>query len=362
MELQSKPDFERAVERFEAWWRCEVLDRPPITIGVERDHPPRRPVADKTHATLRDRWMDHEYKLDRLEADLDGAVYLAETFPQYMPNVGPEVVATLFGCELEFSESSSWSIPSAASCRDVMATRPDLGSAYWRNLMAATDLSIARGQGKWITGVPDLHTNADLLAALRDPQELCVELIDDIDGVARACEYVTDFFREFFDDSWLRISSAGQPCTSWCPTLHAGRAYVLQCDFICMISPAMFERTILPSLRRETQLLDRSIYHLDGPDALRHLDTVLELPDLDGVQWVYGAGNEPAARWVDVYKRVQAAGKCMEVICTDTADARAVAEHVRPEGVWFCVGGRYTRQEAEDFLRWAEAWAAGKTA
>ena len=361
MELQSKPDFERAVARFEAWWRCEVLDRPPITIGVQRDHPPRRAVPAKKHATLRDRWLDHEYKLDRLEADLDGAVFLAETFPTYMPNVGPEAVATLFGCELEFSEESSWSIPAAASCRDIMKIQPDFDSPYWRNLMDATDLSLARGQGKWITGVPDLHTNADLLAALRDPQELCIELADDIDGVAEACEYVTGFFRKIYDDAWGRISSAGQPCTSWCPTLHAGRAYVLQCDFICMISPAMFEQTVLPSLRRETQLLDRSIYHLDGPDALRHLDAVLALGELNGIQWVYGAGNEPAARWVDVYKRIQDAGKCMEIICVDTADARAVAEHLRPQGVWFRPAGTHTRSQAEDFLRWAESWTAETT-
>ena len=65
--------------------------------------------------------------------------------------------------------------------------------------------------------------------------------------------------------------------------------------------------------------------------ALRHLDRVLELPRLNGVQWVYGAGNEPAARWGGVYRKIQAAGKCMQVICTDMNDARAVAEQVRPE-------------------------------
>jgi hypothetical protein len=122
----------------------------------------------------------------------------------------------------------------------------------------------------------------------------------------------------------------------------------------------MFSRAILPALKRETEYLERSIYHLDGPEALRHLDAVLELPRLNGIQWVYGAGNEPAARWVDVYRKIQAAGKCMQVICTDMHDAQAVAEHLRPEGVWFSVGGSYPRDEAEAFLRWAERWAAGQ--
>jgi hypothetical protein len=31
-------------------------------------------------------------------------------------------------------------------------------------------------------------------------------------------------------------------------------------------------------------MVERTIYHLDGPDAIRHLDALLELPALDGIQ------------------------------------------------------------------------------
>lgn len=358
MNLQTKPDLEQALARFEAWWECEVIDRPPVTIHTRRDHPPATTVPAKEHASLRERWMDHEYKLDCLEAALDGAVFLAETFPSFNPNVGPEVCATVFGCELEFSEGTSWSIPSAGSCREILQIEPDFDSLYWQNILAGMAASIERGQGRWLTQVPDLHTNGDLLAALRDPQDLCLELMDDPEAVIEACAYVTDFFPRFYDDPYNLLAGAGQPANAWCPTLHAGRAYILQCDFICLISPDQFARAILPALQRETEYLDRSIYHLDGPEALRHLDAVLELPKLHGVQWVYGAGNEPAARWTDVYRRIQQAGKCMQVVCTDVADAKAVAEHLRPEGVWFTVGGGYSREEVRAFLAWTERWAA----
>jgi hypothetical protein len=139
-----------------------------------------------------------------------------------------------------------------------------------------------------------------------------------------------------------------------------GRAYPVSCDFICMISPKMFQDAILPSLYAEIQWLDHSIYHLDGPGALRHLDALLDLPELDGIQWVFGAGNEPARKWIDVYKRIQAAGKCIQLLGTDIADTVAVCEHLRPEGVWLCPGGTYSRAETEEFLKWTERWAAGK--
>ena len=70
-----------------------------------------------------------------------------------------------------------------------------------------------------------------------------------------------------------------------------------------MISTRMFEDVFLPGLVDECRFLDRSIYHLDGPGALRHLDSILAIPELDALQWVFGAGNEGFHRWVEVYRK-----------------------------------------------------------
>jgi hypothetical protein len=209
--------------------------------------------------------------------------------------------------------------------------------------------------------MPDLHTNGDLPAALRDPQEMCLDLADDLQGVRAACDYVTaGAYQLMYDDLWRRIEAAGQACTTWTPHLHAGRAYVTSCDFICMISPEMFRKTILPSIVWEMRFLERNIFHLDGPGALRHLDDLLAQPELDALQWIYGAGRGPGRKWIEVYRRAQAAGKGLQLVCDDIEDAKAIAERLRPEGVWFCPGGSYSRQEAEAFIRWTDRWAAGK--
>jgi len=360
MDLDTKPDFPEALRRFEAWWDGEIVDRPPVTLHVKRDRPPSRTPPPKQHDTLREKWLDVEYKLDCFEASLDGAVFLAETFPAFWPNLGPEVCSALFGCELKFSERSSWSIPAAESCREIADIQPDFENTYWRTILDATDLSIERGRGRWITALTDLHTNGDLLAALRDPQNLCLDLADDLDAVRAACDHVTTFYPRIHDDLWSRIAAAGQPCTTWLPTLHAGRSYATNCDFICMISPEMFQRTILPGIVEEMRYLERNIFHLDGPGALKHLDALLAQEELDAVQWVFGAGHGPAAAWPDVYQKIQAAGKSMQIPAEDLDDARAVMEHIRPEGAWFTIGGAHDRPAAEAFLRDTERWAAGK--
>ncbi|MHC4561238.1 MAG: hypothetical protein ACYS8X_00530 [Planctomycetota bacterium] len=359
MELTTVPDFPTILQRFEAWWQCEVLDRPLVSVGVPRKHEPRKAVATKTHPTLRDRWLDFEYELDHMEANLDGAAFAGDSLPIYYPNIGPEICATAYGCELEFSPGTSWSIPIVESCEDVLKLDCDLTTFYWKWLRDATDASLERGAGKWITGLPDLHTNGDLLASLLDPQQLALLYADDPAGVDAMCEHVREDFALMYDDVYNRIAAAGQPSTTWTPTLHMGKSFVLQCDFICMISPKDFQRTVLPLLEYEIGYLERSVYHLDGPGALVHLDALLET-DLNAIQWVFGAGQGNARDWIDVYKRIQAAGKGVQIFAEDLAEAKLLAEHLKPEGVWLCMYAQHSQEEAEALLTWAERWAAGK--
>jgi hypothetical protein len=358
MELQRKPDFEDAYRRFDAWWHGQIIDRPPVTVNVRAERRPK--IRPRRYATERQRWLDVEGAIDRQEAWTAVGVYLAEDFPRFEPAVGPEVVATVFGCDLEFSPESSWSKPIVSSCRDILELTPSFDNVYWNNIRAKTDLSLERGRGKWLTQMFDCHTNADLVAALRDPAGMALDIAADLEGVRLACDYVARFYPVLYEDIYNRLAAAGQPCTSWTPFLHRGKANTVQADFIIMISPAMFREAVLPSLMVEFKYLERSVYHLDGPGALRHLDALLAIPKLNAIQWVFGAGNGPSAKWIDVYKRIQAAGKSIQLLADDLNDARAVAEHLKPEGVWFCPGGTYSRRQAEDFIAWAARWAARK--
>ena len=358
MELSTVPDYPKILDRFEAWWQCEIIDRPLVTLSVPRHHDAPK-LAPKSYPTLRDRWLDIERSLDGVEAGLDGASFAGDSVPVYYPNLGPEVCGTCYGCELEFGDWTSWSIPVAETAEEVLKIKCDVDSFYWKWVRHATDVSIQRGQGKWITGITDMHTNGDLLASILDPQQLALLYALDPEGVDAMYQHVRPDFGLMYDDLYNRIAAAGQPATSWTPTLHMGKGFVLQCDFICMISQAHFQRTILPLLIEEVAHLDRSIYHLDGPGSLHHLDALLAT-DLNAIQWVYGAGQGSARHWIDVYKRIQAAGKGVQVFAEDFAEVKLLAEHLKPEGVWLCLNQQVQLDEADAILKWAEFWAAGK--
>ena len=360
MELDYKTDLPRVLERFEAWWKGELIDRPLVSFLSYEESEPAVTGADQKFPTLRQRWMDPAHAVNCFETSLAKANFPAETLPVFIPNLGPSLVSTAFGAELAFAENTSWNKPVVDSCREILRLKPNLDNVYWNTIREMTDMSLQRGKGKWLTGLPDLHTNGDLLASLRGTEQLCLDLATDIDSVRKACEHVTEAYPLLYDDLYSRIAATGQPTTTWLPFLHTGRAYATNCDFMCMISSKMFQEAFLPSLLKEIEYLDRNVFHLDGPGALKHLDTMLALEQLDALQWVFGDGNGPSQKWIEVYRKGQAAGKALQIFADSPEEARRIADHIQPNGVWFIISKACSQGEVKSLTKWLEGWAAEK--
>ena len=234
----------------------------------------------------------------------------------------------------------------------LAVAQPDFGNRYWQTCEAMTKLAVERCNGRYLVGMTDLHGAYDILAALREPMVLCTDLLDCPELVDRAARNVAHGFAAAFARNWELVKAGGMGSICWTPCYHAGPAYVPSCDFWCMVSPAMARDLIYPTLVTEMAGLERSIFHLDGPQALPHLDLTLSLPGLNALQWVYGAGRGPAANWLDVYRRARAAGKSLQVMATDPHDALTVLRELGPEGLWFTVDRCFeSTGEAEAFLR-----------
>jgi hypothetical protein len=360
MELLYKPDFESTARRFAAWWQNEIFDRPPVMLWVKSSRPWNGP--HKQHASLRERWLDVEYVVACAAARMEQSIWMGDALPIFMPNIGPEITATLFGCELDFSEHSSWSKPvvqEIAEWQNILGLSPDFQNIYWRTMEEMTNLALEVGKGKFLTGITDLHGNWDILAALRDPQMLCMDMLDSPDVLGQVALHVADAYVQSFKRLYVKTSAGGQGSTTWLPFYHDGPAYVPSCDFWCMVSGDLARDMVLPSIIAEMAPLERSIFHLDGPQALRHLDLLLELPQLNAVQWVYGAGAGPATKWMDVYRRIQNSGKGFQLIAATPEDALTVIETIGPRGAWITIEKPFDSvEEAELFLQRIEKISA----
>jgi len=357
MELEYKPDAAEAIARMDAWWHHAILDRP--TIQVTAPGTRKVPIPVKHHASLRDRWMDVEYNVERSAAICANTYWGGEQLPHIWPNLGPEVLSAALGAELVFGEDTSWSVPILHDWADVPRLRFDPHNEYMEAIVQMTHLGLELGRGKFLVGYTDIHPGGDLAASLRDPQQLCLDCVEAPEQVEALMAQLKPTFTQLYTLQEEILVGAGQTiATSWLPLFATGRYYIPSCDFSCMVSPAMFQRLFLPEIVDEIEWLDRSIYHLDGPNALPHLDALLSIPKLDAIQFVYGAGNEPASRWMHVYRRIQKAGKNLH-ITVSPEEIPVFMEELEPEGVMLQTWCS-TPQEAEDLIKLIFRWRPGR--
>lgn len=349
MPLAFKKDFEKAVERIEAWWEREIIDRVCIQVEVPPQEEELTPPAD-----LRERWTDVDYVITSAERKMSSTFWGGEALPVFYPNLGPDVFAAYLDCDLQFGETTSWSVPLITDWENPPPLRLDHDNRWWRLTQELTAQGIEAGQGKFIIGLTDLHGGGDALAALRDPQVLCQDLIDHPDRVKEAMVSLENIWFDVYEGLYGMIEPRMGGSTTWLRVWSSGRYYPVSCDFICMISKEMFEEFFLGEIIAEINWLDRSLFHLDGPGAVHHLDTLLAIPNLDGIQWVPGAGRDEMLQWLPLLKRIQEAGKCLH-LSLKAEEIKALMAELSPKGLMLATTAG-SIVEAESLLKEAERW------
>lgn len=128
---------------------------------------------------------------------------------------------------------------------------------------------------------------------------------------------------------------------------------MLSCDLSCMFSPAMYERFVMPYLQERIGVLDEAFYHLDSPGALPHLDLLLGIPNLKGIQWVPGLSNPPHEEWLDVLNRIVGAGKRCQLNGVSPSGALKIKDELGGRGFCFVIYGHHLKNpdEAVDLYR-----------
>lgn len=356
-EFSLKPDYDKSAERYEAFWNFDVADRPPVNIVFPKKDYVYPDIEIKTYASYRDKWLDVEYRAARDAAWVSSLEFYADSMPIVWPNMGPEIFSVWCGCDYEFTDTTTWTKPLIIDwAADLHKAKLDMTGEMFRITERYTDLLLELGKGKFIVGLTDLHPGGDHVAALRDPENLAGDLILDPGYVKKMLEIAKfDYYKAYahFAD---KLVAAGMPITSWTPLIADGYFYIPSNDFSCMISCEMFEEFFLDGIVDECRFYEHSIYHLDGPGALRHLDNLLAIKELDALQWVPGAGRNDFTETIDIYKRAQAAGKGIQLAC-HVNQLDIVFENLKPNGVWFAgLSGISDKEDADYALARVAAW------
>jgi 5-methyltetrahydrofolate--homocysteine methyltransferase len=154
---------------------------------------------------------------------------------------------------------------------------------------------------------------------------------------------------EFFHSLYRKVLPGDCSWLLWAP----GKTYACQCDFSTMISPGMFKEFVVPEIKEVGQYLDYIIWHLDGPDEIRHLDILLGIPEIKAIQVVPGAGRPPCASplWIPQMKKIQEKGKLVYAFAETREELKILVQELSPEKLLIsCADFFSTDEEIEEFF------------
>lgn len=335
--LKWKSNWPTAQANIAKWWnRQGLVVSMPVRRPARENITPPPPPSDSVA-----KWTDLDYRIKAEEYALACTEFELDTVPYLITNMGPGGLGSFLGATPHFEPKTVW----YEACIDNPDTfgpiRFDPANKWFQLQMAFIDAAVARSAGKYIVSLPDLIEGLDTLAAMRGTEAVLADLIDRPAWVHDRLGEINEAYFLAFEPMYQKVKddeggNAFANFRIWGP----GRTSKLQCDISCMISQPMFREFVQPYLSAQCDLLDYTLYHLDGPGAVQHLDALLEIESLDAIQWMPGAGVPTGGDkgWYDLYRRILAGGKSVQATGVKPDEIIPLIDAVGPKGLFIWTG------------------------
>lgn len=124
-----------------------------------------------------------------------------------------------------------------------------------------------------------------------------------------------------------------------------------------MISPGMFGQFVAPELASSAARMTNAVYHMDGIGEIPHLEQLLAIDDIKGIQWVPGDGEPSKKNWDALLEKILASGKKL-LSWNQKPDGSAI-DGARPGQLYF--GERSFAADDPAARSYAERWGIALT-
>ena len=344
----TEEDWARIRHDWTAFWAGE-LDRPMVVM----------PTYDSFFTASR-REFTREFMLERpIDAVLDyhtarleNAFWYGDSWPKWSPYMGPGVMAGFLGGPVKPipEQRTVWFQVEKPVPFDRLHFKFDPENIWWRRVADLTRAAVERWGNQVGIGHTDIGGVLDILASFRTTYKLLTDVYEAPTEIKRTTGEIRTTWVQYYDELCNLMKPAGRGTSCWAPIWSPGRTYMHQCDFSYMISPRMFEQIVLPDLDYCCRQMEHAFYHLDGKGQIVHLDMLLSLKRLKGIQWVPGAGQPPAIEWLPLLKRIRDGGKLCQVFMTADEGLRLVRE-IGGRGFVILVLEQWTEETASAYLK-----------
>jgi len=312
--MKYKNNWNETKEKFTNWWAHKNTGRPLMVVVARKPGASEELPEELAYRTMEEKYRDAEHMVRRYRYFCENHEFLAESFPNMSADFGPGSVASYIGSDITFNEETVWFNEFVEDWTAIppLVFYPE--NKWWKEHYALVKKARELAGDDFYIGIPDLMENIDVLASLRGAQDMIFDMIDEPEEVEERIRQVSNIYFEYYDRFYdLVKDSENGSCYTVFQIWGEGKTAKLQCDFSAMMSPTNFRDFIVQPLREQGAKINNVLYHLDGPDAIKHMDALMEIDEIDALQWTSGDHGPDGTLedWYVIYDKARKAGKSL---------------------------------------------------
>ena len=355
-----KSNLEETKQRYINWWNHKGI----ILNMWEHFQEGVQPHAEITPPALAkdlsQKWFDPQWRAEYLDWYVAHSSLKADILPVANTQLGPGSLAAILGGVFEGGEDTIWIHPHPDFTNEIVFNPEHPNWILHKELLKACK---AKANGHYFVGMPDLMEGLDVLAALKGTDRVLLDTVMQPEILEQQMQQINDIYFKVFDELYDIIREGDEMAfcyfSSWAP----GKMSKLQSDISTMISQDDYRRFVQPFIREQCQKIDYTLYHLDGVGAMHHLPALLEIEELNAIQWTPGVGEPQGGspKWYDLYKKILACGKSVMACWVTLDELKPLLDHIGADGVHLEMDF-HNEKEVEQAMRIVEEYTGSSTA
>ena len=354
-----KSNLEETKQRYINWWNHKGI----ILNMWEHFQEGVQPHAEITPPALAkdlsQKWFDPQWRAEYLDWYGAHSSLKADILPVANTQLGPGSLAAILGGVFEGGEDTIWIHPNPDFTDEIVFNPEHPNWILHKELLKACK---AKANGHYFVGMPDLMEGLDVLAALKGTDRVLLDTVMQPEILEQQMQQINDIYFKVFDELYDIIREGDEMAfcyfSSWAP----GKMSKLQSDISTMISQDDYRRFVQPFIREQCQKIDYTLYHLDGVGAMHHLPALLEIEELNAIQWTPGVGEPQGGspKWYDLYKKILACGKSVMACWVTLDELKPLLDHIGADGVHLEMDF-HNEKEVEQAMRIVEEYTGSST-
>lgn len=371
-----KYDWPEASQYLKAFWKGEYTGRALVGVLAPRKTSKLPKFPHLTHGpwlggleNLTDKedikkwWTDPEQNYKRSKLWFENTYFGGEAAPATYINWGASAGCAFWGAEPDFNTKSVW-FHKTIEDWDTWKWEFDIKTnTYWQNILSIMEMFVERSNGEYFVGIPEIGNATDNLSLIRGSADLAMDTIMNPEAIKHALEVMSDAWidtHEVLHKMSKEVNQGGSVLAwlnLWAPGKHDQTAN----DFSTLIDSATFEDIFFPELRKMSNWLEFTTYHLDGAQCIKtHTDSILKLDSIDCIQFTPGAGSPPTStpEYIPYFQKMQKAGKKLYLLVAPS-EIEFMLENLSAKGVFLNTYAD-SEEEANEIIRNVEKWSVNR--